>query len=283
MAEPTPTPQANSANALLDVLKAALSNQPAAQSASSRSTTYNQPFDKTKATNYVIDAFKRNLHRVATQADIDYWVPRLINAQKKAPTRQVVTTDANGNSVVTTVSGIGDETQWLDTRIQSSKKYKPEYQAIQKQLSSGSLQALNAIAYANGLDLAKDFGQETIKNWISRINAGESPTVFEAVIRDTAKRGQTPDVIKLLDQGVNLDAVYSPYKNVMASTLEIDPNSITVNDPVLRSAITPQGEMTIYDFQRQLRKDPRWQYTNNAREEVSNSVQKVLKDFGFMG
>ena len=62
-----------------------------------------------------------------------------------------------------------------------------------------------------------------------------------------------------------------------------DADSITLDDPVLRSAIKPDGEVSIYDFQRQLRQDPRWQYTNNAREEVSNSVQRVLKDFGFMG
>jgi hypothetical protein len=69
----------------------------------------------------------------------------------------------------------------------------------------------------------------------------------------------------------------------MAATLELDPNAINLNDPILRSAIGPTGEMPIYDFQRQLRKDARWQYTNNARKEVSDSVSKVLQDFGFMG
>ena len=47
--------------------------------------------------------------------------------------------------------------------------------------------------------------------------------------------------------------------------------------------IYQQGETSLYDFQRALRKDARWQYTNNAREEVSNSVMQVLKDFGFRG
>jgi membrane protein required for beta-lactamase induction len=39
----------------------------------------------------------------------------------------------------------------------------------------------------------------------------------------------------------------------------------------------------LYDFQRALRKDARWQYTNNAREDVFQSVGKVLQDFGFQG
>jgi hypothetical protein len=69
----------------------------------------------------------------------------------------------------------------------------------------------------------------------------------------------------------------------MSKVLEINPDTITLNDPVLRSAIKPEGEMSIYDFQKALRKDPRWQYTNNAKDEISGSVTKVLQDFGFKG
>ena len=90
-------------------------------------------------------------------------------------------------------------------------------------------------------------------------------------------------VRNLLGQGVDLQSIYSPYKQVMANVLEINPETITLDDPVLRSAINQTGETSIYDFQRALRKDPRWQYTNNAREEVSNIATQVLKDFGFMG
>jgi hypothetical protein len=69
----------------------------------------------------------------------------------------------------------------------------------------------------------------------------------------------------------------------MSSILEIAPGSIDLNDPTLRSAIGPDKEMSLYDFQRQLRKDPRWQYTDNARETVSSGLTQILKDFGFMG
>jgi hypothetical protein len=69
----------------------------------------------------------------------------------------------------------------------------------------------------------------------------------------------------------------------MAKVLEINSETIRLDDPVLRSAITSQGEMSLYDYQRALRKDPRWQYTNNAREDVSNSALQVLRDFGFQG
>jgi len=91
------------------------------------------------------------------------------------------------------------------------------------------------------------------------------------------------NIVSLLDNGIDLDTIYSPYKNVMASTLEINPESITLNDPVLRGAIAGDKELPIYEFQRQLRKDSRWQYTNQAKEEVSDVALKVLRDFGFQG
>jgi hypothetical protein len=56
-----------------------------------------------------------------------------------------------------------------------------------------------------------------------------------------------------------------------------------LNDPTLRMAIGPDKEMPLYEYQKALKQDVRWQYTNNAKEDVSNSVQKVLRDFGFHG
>ena len=69
----------------------------------------------------------------------------------------------------------------------------------------------------------------------------------------------------------------------MAQILELNPYEIELNDNTLRSAIGQDREMNVYDFKKALRKDSRWQYTENAREEVANSVLGVLRDFGFQG
>ena len=144
------------------------------------------------------------------------------------------------------------------------------------------LTELRKTAAANGFDLDKDFGA-SINTWLQRLAVGESVETFKNVIRSQAKLGLPDKVANLLDQGLNLDAIYSPYKKLMSATLEVTPDSIQLNDPTLRSAIGADKEMTLYDFQRALRKDARWQYTDNAREEVSNSALKVLQDFGFQG
>lgn len=144
------------------------------------------------------------------------------------------------------------------------------------------LTALRATARANGFDLDTSFGSN-INDWLQRLAKGESVETFKNTIRGAAKLGLPDKVANLLDQGLDLKDIYAPYRNVMASVLEVAPDSIGLDDKTLRMAIGPEKEMSIYDFQRQLRKDSRWQFTNNAREEASDSVLKVLRDFGFQG
>ena len=102
--------------------------------------------------------------------------------------------------------------------------------------------------------------------------------------RKLAAQGQPQYVRDLLAQGYNLDQVFKPYRQTMAAVLEIDdPDSIDLNDPLLRSAISDKGDMNVYDFKKALRKDNRWQYTEQARKDVSSATLDILRDFGFQG
>jgi hypothetical protein len=149
-------------------------------------------------------------------------------------------------------------------------------------LSGESLTDLRRVAKANGLDLDKVY-KSNINDWLGRIAQGESIETFKNVIRQQAKLGLPEKVASLLDQGLDLEQIYAPYKNLMASYLEIPSQNIDLNDRTLRSAIGPDKEMSLYDFERSLRNDSRWEYTNNAREEVSSNVLSILKNFGFQG
>ena len=144
------------------------------------------------------------------------------------------------------------------------------------------LTSLRATARANGFNLDTQFGSN-INDWLQRLAKGESVETFKNTIRGAAKLGLPDKVANLLDQGLDLKDIYAPYRNVMASVLEVAPDSISLDDKTLRMAIGPEKEISLYDFQRVLRKDPRWQYTDNARTESSDSVLKVLRDFGFQG
>jgi len=102
--------------------------------------------------------------------------------------------------------------------------------------------------------------------------------------RKLAAQGQPQYVRDLLAQGYTLKQVLAPYRQTMANVLEIqDPEEINLNDPLLRSAISDKGDMNMYEFKKALRRDNRWQYTEQARADVSNAALGVLRDFGFQG
>ena len=69
----------------------------------------------------------------------------------------------------------------------------------------------------------------------------------------------------------------------MASSLGINPETITLDDPTLRMAIGPDKEMSTYDYKRAIRTDNRWKYSQEANDEVTNMINQVKRDFGFMG
>jgi len=176
--------------------------------------------------------------------------------------------------------GISASSSLVDGLIRAKFSYAPG--KVLGGAAGGALAQLKATAAANGLDFDKQFGTQA-QTWLAKILQGESPDAFKNVIRQTAKLGLPEKVGSLLDLGVDLETIYSPYKNVMASVLEINPQTIGLDDKTLRSAIGPDKEMTIYDWERALRKDPRWQYTNNARQEVSGIGLNVLQQLGFQG
>jgi len=233
-------------------------------------------YQPTEAASVINTVSKSLLGREATPEELS----KLTVALKKAQSKAITTTKYTmvDGVRVADVTGNLDEIQFLSDII----KKNPEYDKRKQGLRDVGKADLLKTAVANGLDLEKTFASQ-LPNWTKRIENGEDPEIFKQIIRQTAKIGLPDKINKLLDQGLDLDAVYAPYRNTMASLLEVNPDSISLSDPLLRSAIQGDKEMPIYDFQRQVRKDNRWQYTNNARGEAADVAKTVLRDFGFMG
>jgi hypothetical protein len=155
----------------------------------------------------------------------------------------------------------------------------PEYETKKLAKEDLTTRDIAETARLNGLNLS----QNELNSYSKRIKNGEDLKVIENEIRTVAGMGQ-PDAIKnMLAAGTNLDTLYSPYKRVMASSLDLDPNAISLDDPTLRAAIGPDKEMSLYDFKKAVRKDNRWKYSQEANDEVSEMISQVKRDFGFMG
>lgn len=187
------------------------------------------------------------------------------------------------NGVRTQVTTPGfNQTEFVTDLVKNSQEYKDIVAKKAKQEESKTLvatQALQSVADKNGIALSP----EQLNTFADRVKKGEDVSIVGNDIRKLAAIGQPDSVKKLIDSGVDLSTIYSPYKTLLAQTLEINPNSISLNDPTLRMAIGPEKEMSLYEYQRALRKDNRWQYTDQARGEAADVAKTVLKDFGFMG
>ena len=151
-------------------------------------------------------------------------------------------------------------------------------------------QALQASAKANGFKLEDILPKnaqgapQTAQQVLQGLATGTiDSTRLQQDVRKLAAQGQPQYVRDLLGQGYDLETIYAPYKQRLASVLELNPDQVQLNDPSLRQAITDKGDMNLYDFERALRKDGRWQYTTDAKKTVADSAMSVLRDFGFQG
>ena len=223
--------------------------------------------------------FQAELGRLPTPEELKKYSDELIAREKKASSIQKATQKKVGGVLVTEYTGGFDRDTFLNDKIRKLPEYK-ESKAAARTLTT---QSLAKTALANGLDLSKNFGTDVVTGWIKRVENGEDIDIFKNLIRKTAAVGLPDNLAKLVDSGVDLDTIYAPYKRLMANTLQLPEAAISIDDTTLRSAIGPEKPMTLFDFQRQLRKDPRWQFTDQAREEVSDAALRVLRDFGFMG
>jgi hypothetical protein len=89
----------------------------------------------------------------------------------------------------------------------------------------------------------------------------------------------------VLSEDVDLDDLSANYKYTMRQILEIPENQIDVLNPTIQMALKNNGNkgaMNLTDFERALKKDPRWAKTSNARETASGYANSILRNFGLI-
>jgi len=306
MADPvvTPKPQATPST-LADLVKGLgldLSNIPVAGSGTKAKKTGTYTQTQISATipndlaiqNNINSIFQQYYGRDANQNELAIWLPELKkqyldkNGKQKQTIKQ--TYDSAGNLVRTdylTADG-SDPKLWLENKVKTqllSGKQELTSAKVPEGPSGKYFTAFKNFAANNGLMLsdtaATDFANKVVAGVV------DQNTVL-TTIRDSAANA-FPSQADKIKQGIDLKTLADPYIQSMSRILEIPDTAIDLFDPKIRSAMAytlPDGKVgtkSIYDFEKELRQDSRWQYTNNARAEVSNSVLGVLKDFGFQG
>jgi hypothetical protein len=139
---------------------------------------------------------------------------------------------------------------------------------------------------------ASDFGVQYDDSWFTRaatniLKAKESEDTYNNQIREIAK-SRYPTLSSQIDAGFTVRQLASPYLQSMSRVLEIDAGTIGLEDPTITRSLTglnqegKPGTTPLWQFEQELRKDPRWNFTKNAQDSLMNTTRKVLQDFGLV-
>lgn len=141
---------------------------------------------------------------------------------------------------------------------------------------------LVATANANGVnikELPAVLGYRTLDEALQAIAGGESIATLQQNVRNFRMTGQPDFISAKLAQGIDYATIVSPYRTTAATVLEIDPAKMELDDPAIQLALQNNG-MNLFDYKKALKKDSRWQYTENANEEINNKFLRIAQDFG---
>lgn len=86
--------------------------------------------------------------------------------------------------------------------------------------------------------------------------------------------------------GFDPSQIVKPYRAAAAALLEIGEDDLSFNDPLMKKAMQGVGQdgkprvVPLYEFEREVREDPRWQKTDNAYKTYSEAADTILSMFG---
>ena len=138
-------------------------------------------------------------------------------------------------------------------------------------------------ARKNGIALSDD----AINQYVQRLTLNQQ-TLDDAKqeIRETYMIGAYPAWEEQIRSGVDPDSIISPYRNKISTLLEIPAEQLSWDDPLMQKAMQGVGEdgkpkvVPLWQYERDIRSDPRWQKTDNAYETYARIGNDLLRMFG---
>jgi hypothetical protein len=235
------------------------------------------------------DAFRREseIQRADPTTRLDY-------ERSLERTRTRIQALADGYGVQLSESELNDLTeesrlmQWTDAEI--DQKLRPILETQIMAAEPGSLMGTAGSAETNLLNWTRQNGLELSRSdlapYISRITTGkQSLEDAQADIRKTYLAGMYPAWADRINEGNDPSFLFAPYRNTAQRLLEVE--NLGLDDPVMKRAAQYVGadgkpsQLPLYEFEKEIRKDPRWQYTDNAYESYASVGTDLLRMFGF--
>jgi hypothetical protein len=186
------------------------------------------------------------------------------------------------------MTGNDTNTTWLDSQIGEIQQFagKKDFADLQGGMAS-TVQQLQQLAGSYGVKF-KPIDYERQANNI--LSGNTTIDTYTQHMRKMAK-SQFPGLSDQIDNGLTVADVASPYINSMSSLLEMDPANLDTFTPKIRKALqgvgrtdgksTVSSPTPIWKFEDEVRKDPRWQFTQNAHAAMADTLTNLGQEWGF--
>lgn len=146
--------------------------------------------------------------------------------------------------------------------------------------------ALRAFAEDNGINLTDDFVGKQAKAIAEGTVSAEEVL---GTLRDTYVAPAYPGFAEQIRAGQSVKDLAAPYTATMAKLLELPEGDVKVSDPSIARAIQAVDDkgnpahVPLWQFEQEIKKDSRYQYTQNAWQEYGGQAYKVMQMFGLEG
>ena len=191
--------------------------------------------------------------------------------------------DANFQALFKSSTSLGD----FDKKLKRSDKYLslPKVQ----QAISQNVTMVKQKYRQYGLNLTDEAASNLGKN------AYLGDTTTEAIDENLRQQAIKlfPAFKDRILNGESVLSIASPYIGAVSRILEVPEGSLDLEDPTIRKAMmgttTTTGDKTsttvkpLWEFEQELFKDSRWQYTSNARQKLDGITLDVMGRFGVIG
>ena len=221
--------------------------------------------------------FRTTLGRVGTDQEVEEMRVALVKAAARS--KPVTTVTRQGNKTITKTTPGFDLKSWASGYL--ATRFADE--DVAGTLGQAQDQ-LRALARAYGVDMGESWYATAAK----QVGKGTEVTSFLDEIKQTAI-GRYPGLADRINKGSTTSQIASPYLQAKARILEVDADSLDLDDIDIQQAIgykDATGNFStkpLWQFEQDIRRKPEWQYTQNARSSYDSVMLKVLRDFGLMG
>lgn len=173
---------------------------------------------------------------------------------------------------------------WSDAQIKSYlAMYAGTHDGQMWGEAGAAFDQLHALTYANGITPSWQWYRDRSKEIVAGRTTMET---VQSKIRSqaAAKYSAFADQIRA---GQNVIDLAQPYISAVGQILELPTTDIDLSNKYVNKAMTskqgpggPGTQYPLWQFENDLRDDPLWRQTNNARESMFGVAHQVARDFG---